>query len=157
MLSFLFEMRGEGRYEVDMNITVAEIFAAYGPEEAARLQESWNRLILKWMPTTNQEMQQKTLALMTALTPAQRLAGLTPQEILTALTPAQRLAGLTPQEILAGLTPEQLLVRLTPEEILAGLTLKQILTALTPKQLLTLQKQVSKKPARKAKKTNSLG
>jgi len=31
-LSVLFEMRAEELYEMDLNIEVAEVFAAYGPE-----------------------------------------------------------------------------------------------------------------------------
>ena len=102
ILNFLFEMRGEELYE--MSIEVEEILAAYEPEEAARLLESWNRVVLKWLPRA---------------TPAQRLAGLKPEEILASMKPEERLAGLTPEEMgqaLTGLKPEERLAGLTPEE-----------------------------------------
>lgn len=90
LLSFLFEMRGEEMYE--MSIEVEEILAAYEPEEAARLQESWNRVILKWLPTASPEMRQQALA---KFKPEERLVGLKPEEL------GQALAGLTPEQRLA--------------------------------------------------------
>jgi len=90
ILSFLFEMRGEEMYE--MSIEVAEILAAYEPEEAARLQESWNRVILKWLPTATPKMQSEALKMMKGLTPEQRLEGLKPEERLAGLTTEERLA-----------------------------------------------------------------
>ena len=75
-----------------MSIEVAEILAAYEPEEAARLQESWNRVILKWLPTATPKMQSEALKMMKGLTPEQRLEGLKPEERLAGLTTEERLA-----------------------------------------------------------------
>jgi hypothetical protein len=43
-----------------------------------------------------------------ALTPEQRLEGLTPEQLRNVLTPEQRLEGLTPEQLRNALTPEQL-------------------------------------------------
>jgi hypothetical protein len=62
--------------------------------------------------------------------PEQRLAGLTPEQVLRAYAPEQRLAGLTPEQVLRAYAPEQRLAGLTPEQRLAGLTEAQAALAL---------------------------
>ncbi len=96
-----------------MTIEVEEILAAYEPEEAARILESWNRVVVKWLPRA---------------TLAQRLSGLKLEERLSGLKPEERLSGLKPEERLSGLKPEERLAGLTPEERLA--LLKQLSASL---------------------------
>jgi hypothetical protein len=79
------------------------------------------------------EMMQKLLE---TLTPAERLAGLPPEDLRAALTPAERLAGLPPAERLAGLSPEDLRAALTPAERLAGLSPEDLRAALPPAERL---------------------
>ena len=99
MLGFLFEMRGAEMYE--MRIKVEEILAAYEPEEAARLQQEWNEIILDWLPTASPEMRRKALSY---FKPKEIIASLKLKERLSGLKPEERLSGLKPKEILAGMS-----------------------------------------------------
>ena len=71
------------------------------------------------------------------LPPEERLAGLSPEEVLSQFKPEERPAGLPPEERLAGLSPEERPAGLPPEERLAGLSPEEIeayLERLEPEQ-----------------------
>jgi hypothetical protein len=70
------------------------------------------------------------VSILARMPPEQRLAGLTPEQVLRAYAPEQRLAGLTPEQVLRAYAPEQRLAGLTPEQRLAGLTEAQAALAL---------------------------
>ncbi|WP_437308549.1 hypothetical protein [Sorangium sp. So ce388] len=74
----------------------------------------------------------------------QMLAQLPPEKLQARLTPEQRLAGLTPEEMVAQLPPEKLLTRLTPEQRLAGLTPEEILRAIPPEVQELLAKKLDR-------------
>ena len=70
-------------------------------------------------------------------TPEERLAGLSPEEILARFSLDERLAGLSPDEILARFSPDEILSGLSPDEILARFSLDERLTGLSPDERLT--------------------
>ena len=86
-----------------------------------------------------------------ALTPAQRLAGLAPDQVLPRFAPAERLAGLAPEQRLAGLAPDQVFPWFAPEQLVLALP-DDLLRALDPTALArlpdTVQQQIRKRLGR---------
>lgn len=72
-----------------MSVEISKIFDEYGPKEKARRLKEWREVLPDWIKKYS-DKPEDLREILSALTPEQRLAGLSPKEFLSALEPAQR-------------------------------------------------------------------
>jgi len=123
---YWFSTKGDKMNQAHLELT---------PEQVTEMGKFWWPLFQSKLSVEERLAGLSPAEVLGRLKPEERLVGLKPEEVLGRFKPEERLVGLKPEEVLGRFKPEERLVGLKPEERLVGLTIEERLSGLSSAEL----------------------